>query len=124
MKKQMMRYLIVGGGAVCIDYLSYFAMMRFLSTPPAYSKGISYVLGAIFAFFVNKRWTFESDVPTHKAFGKFAILYLSTFTANVAINGMVLWLMTSKNLAFFFATATSIILNYIGQKFWVFRRQS
>lgn len=124
MNRQVIRYLIVGGGAVCIDYLSYFAMMRFISAPPSYAKGISYIFGAIFAFIMNKVWTFESDVPTHKAFGKFTVLYLSTFSANVAINGLVLWLLASKNLAFILATSTSIVLNYIGQKFWVFRRQS
>lgn len=119
--KQIIRYLFVGGGAVFIDYISYFALMRFVSIQPSISKGASYILGALFAFIMNKIWTFESDEPTHKALGKFTALYLSTFLANVSINSAVLWMLGGKQIAFVLATATSIVLNYIGQKFWVFR---
>lgn len=119
--KQIIRYLFVGGGAVFIDYISYFALMRFVAVQPSIAKGASYIMGALFAFIMNKIWTFESDEPTHKAFGKFAALYFSTFLANVSINSAILWIFGGKQIAFILATATSIVLNYIGQKFWVFR---
>lgn len=122
--RELIRYCCVGFGAVVIDYLSYIFMMDLFMLNASFSKGVSYILGALFAFTLNKIWTFKTDVPTHKAFGRFSVLYLSTFTANVVINATLLWLGLWVTIAFTAATATSIVLNYVGQKFWVFRGQS
>jgi len=120
-KHELVRYFCVGGGAVFIDFITYMAMIGPLNLNQSLSKGISYVLGALFAFAINKLWTFDSNRKTHEAFLRFAVLYATTFTLNVCINAFTLWLGFIAVIGFVLATATSILLNYIGQKFWVFK---
>lgn len=122
-KMEIVKYLFAGGGAVIIDLLVYMLLVKVLGWNHSLSKGTSYVAGAIFAFIVNKYWTFESNVPINRAFFKFSMLYASTFSANVAIHALFMWLWSIDLVAFGIATFTSIVLNYIGQKFWVFKEQ-
>ena len=120
-KHEGVRYVLVGGGAVLIDFLAYMLMGEHLGMNQSFSKGVSYILGALFAFAINKLWTFESTRKTHEAFMRFVLLYASTFTANVMINAAFLWIGFVSIVGFTFATVTSVVLNYIGQKFWVFK---
>jgi len=120
--KEMLRFLVSGGLAVITDLVSYYLLIETLSTDSA--KAISFVLGSIVAFFMNKIWTFESNSQTSTAILQFATLYTATFFANVAVNHLILQYAFNVTLiAFLFATATSTILNFLGMKFWVFKKQ-
>jgi putative flippase GtrA len=121
---EIVKYVCVGGGAVLIDFISYMIMIERLDMNHSVSKGISYILGALFAFAINKLWTFESKRKTHEAFIRFALLYASTFTANVLINATFLWIGFVPVIGFAFATVTSVVLNYVGQKYWVFKGEN
>ena len=121
LKLEIFRYLVVGGGAVFIDFLSHMTMVHAFQIHISVSKAISYILGAFFAFLMNRIWTFQSDQRIHKSLVKFSILYASTFCANVVMNAFAVLIGMPVIIAFAIATATSIVLNYIGQKFWVFR---
>ncbi len=118
---EIVKYICVGGGAVLIDFIAYMIMIERLGMNHSVSKGISYILGALFAFVINKLWTFESKRKTHEAFIRFVLLYAATFTANVLINATFLWIGFVPVIGFAFATVTSVVLNYVGQKYWVFK---
>jgi putative flippase GtrA len=120
LKREMARFLVAGFCAVGTDVGSYFLILKAL--PHDYSKGISFLLGTIVAYFINKNWTFEKKTKAYEEMGKFAILYLSTLGANVLVNRIVLNLFQSTFLAFLLATGVSTVLNFIGQKCWVFKR--
>lgn len=115
-----LKYLSVGIGAVAIDFIGY---MILLNINPSVAKAISYVLGACFAFLANKFWTFQSKNAVQREVWKFVLLYILTFASNVGINAVFLSLSAHKIIGFTFATGFSIIVNYIGQKFWVFKGQ-
>ncbi len=118
---EIIRYVLVGGGAVFIDFITYMIMVETLGMNQSLSKGISYILGALFAFMANKLWTFDTTRKTHEAFMRFGLLYASTFAANVFIHAIFLGLGFLPIVGFGFATITSVVLNYVGQKFWVFK---
>ena len=120
LKREMSRFLVAGFCAVGTDMGSYFLLLKVL--PHDYSKGISFLLGTIIAYFINKYWTFEKKTKSYGELGKFAALYLSTLGANVLVNRIVLNLFQRTLLAFLLATGVSTILNFIGQKWWVFKR--
>ena len=120
LKREMSRFLVAGFCAVGTDMGSYFLLLKVL--PHDYSKGISLLLGTIVAYFINKYWTFEKKTNSSGEMGKFALLYLSTFGANVLVNRIVLNLFQSTLYAFLMATGVSTVLNFIGQKWWVFKR--
>lgn len=118
-RTQLLRFLVVGCSAVLTDFLSYTLLLHFLTHAPA--KTLAFIAGTIIAYVLNKYWTFEKPGHNHSELGRFIMLYTSTLGANVAVNATVLFLFpTAVLFAFLCATGTSTILNFIGQKWWVF----
>jgi putative flippase GtrA len=121
LKKQISRFLVTGSLAVLTDTIVYYLLIFIVSTIVA--KGISFVSGTILAYVLNKRWTFNHNQRGVGSAIKFSVLYLSTLGANICVNELVLsQLNETYILAFLAATGTSTVLNFIGQKWWVFRK--
>lgn len=121
-KKEIFRFLIGGGSGVLTDYICYCILIEmgiFLSI----SKGISYILGAIVGFIINKLWTFQSKQFQISEIRKYVILYICSAIINMIINKGTLWLFSSSWFAFLCATGTSTIINFLGQKFFVFSKE-
>jgi putative flippase GtrA len=119
-QKQLLRFLVVGCSAVATDFVSYTLLLHLLAHVPA--KTLSFIAGTIIAYILNKYWTFEKPGTNHTELSRFVILYTSTLVANVAVNAAILILLPAAILfAFLCATGTSTILNFIGQKWWVFK---
>lgn len=121
-KKEILRFLVGGGSAVITDYFFYHLLMRF-GIALSISKGISYILGAIIGFVINKLWTFESKQFQMNEIGKYTILYICSAIANMFINAIIIWIFSSAFFAFLCATGTSTIMNFLGQKFFVFSKE-
>lgn len=119
-KKELKRFIVAGFSAVATDLISYYLLLNILTHSPA--KGISFILGTIVAYFINKYWTFEKTQRCYKEIGRFATLYATTLTVNVVVNKISLVLFpTWVFFAFLAATGVSTVLNFIGQKWWVFK---
>ena len=118
-QKQMKRFLVAGISAVSVDLATYYLLLGFLA--PAIAKTISFIVGTIVAFIINKHWTFEKHERSYKEVVKFVLLYVSTLFANVTTNEIVLNQFHIVFLGFLVATSVSTVLNFIGQKWWVFR---
>ncbi|WP_425548592.1 GtrA family protein [Allohahella marinimesophila] len=100
--------------------LGYFLLSLYIDYNVA--KGISFCLGSIVAYVLNNIWTFKVTKFTHVNVMKFSLLYITTFLFNVAINALVFLAFEIKFLAFLFATGVSAVLNYVGLKYWVFKK--
>lgn len=123
-KKQMLRFLVAGCGAVGTDTTVYFLLVNNFLNYIGYdwSKFISFLSGTFVAFVINKYWTFESKRKSIFEAIAFLVLYLTTLGLNVSVNHLVLNISNNTAvLAFLVATITSTIANFLGQKFWVFR---
>ncbi|MEA2020026.1 MAG: GtrA family protein [Campylobacterota bacterium] len=118
-KKELKRFLVAGLSAVGTDLVTYYILLSFLSHDIA--KAISFLLGTIVAFVINKYWTFEKQEKSYKEIFQFGILYSATLGANVLTNKIVLNNTEIVFVAFLIATGVSTVLNFIGQKFWVFK---
>ncbi len=121
LRKQLTRFLVAGLTAVGTDFGFYFLLINFMAKSPA--KAISFIIGTVAAYLINKFWTFEKSRYSSWEIVKFIILYASTLMANVGVNKLVLLVLPGfVFLGFLMATGTSTVLNFIGQKWWVFRR--
>lgn len=118
-KKELKRFLIAGFSAVGTDLIAYYMLLNYFQH--SISKAISFLLGTIVAFVVNKYWTFEKKEKSFKEIWQFGALYMFTLGANVLVNKVVLDFTAIVFLAFLVATGVSTILNFLGQKFWVFK---
>lgn len=118
-KKELKKFLVAGVSAVGTDLAAYYILLNFFI--PGISKAISFLLGTVVAYVINKYWTFEKHENSFKEIVMFGILYSCTLGINVLTNKIVLDSTSIVFLAFLVATCMSTVLNFIGQKFWVFK---
>jgi putative flippase GtrA len=119
--QEILRYLFVGGCAVLIDAGGYVVLSGPLALSPSWAKRLSFMAGAIWAFFANKFFTFKQPARKWDEPFVFAAVYAAGFLANSAVHDLVFHFTARKTAAFFAATAVSTVLNFLGQKFLVFR---
>ena len=124
-RRQIRRFLVVGSLTVLVDLVSYrLCLETGLRVPLA--KTIGFLTGTIFAYFVNRFWTFQSQ-RSHVALFKFLLLYLTTLLTNVGVNQIVFEAVPSGErgqlFAFVVATSVSATLNFLGMKYIVFREK-
>jgi putative flippase GtrA len=121
-RKELMCYITIGIFAVLIDYISYLFFINIFSIDFSNSKRLSYLTGAIFSFILNKRITFKYKEKNISAPILFSILYFSSFILNSFTHDVLLNYFPG-NYPFIIATIASVILNYVGQKFIVFKKK-
>ena len=119
-KKEILKFLVGGGTAVIIDFLTYKIFM-ILGIERTVAKTLSFICGSIVGFIINKYWTFKSSKFEIKEILKYIVLYIVTAFINSQVNKYILLLFESEMFAFLCATGVSTILNFLGQKFLIFR---
>ena len=133
-KKEISRFIVSGICAVATDMIFYYILSNFIDISIA--KGTSFLIGTITAYLMNKYYTFEKKEKSLTEVIKFLCLYLVSLCANIGVNKLsfvifpVLFKYISfldnyqmiKLFAFLAATGTSTIINFLGQKFWVFKK--
>ncbi len=117
---ELLKFCVGGGSAVVVDFIVYMLLKKHIDL--SISKAISFVAGAIVGFIINKLWTFESKQFKSGEVIKYIILYACSATANTLVNKGVLAIVDWAIFAFLCATGTSTIMNFLGQKFFVFKK--
>lgn len=133
---QFVRFAIVGVINTGVD----FAVLNLLAWATGVTSGawvfainsISVFVAMINSYFLNKYWTFR-DKDKEKQGTEF-LQFVLVSIVGVVINGGIVYLVTSfvepwlgvspqiwLNAAKVVATALSLIWNFIGYKFWVFK---
>lgn len=122
---ELLRFLPVGAAAVLIDFIVY-ALLTAAGMPTASAKGLSFIAGAVFAFYGNRRFTFRRGAGGARGVLAFCAVYAFSFVLNVAVNQFVLVALGNSRplalgLAWFTATGCSAAANFVGMKLLVFR---
>lgn len=119
--KEIARFVLVGVMSVATDAFFYFLLLPFWG--PTASKAGSFVCGSVVAFTLNKYWTFKNEDRVIHGLFRFIVLYSTTLLANSLANHLVLYVLPGYfKIGFLTATGVSTILNFIGLKFWVFKK--
>jgi putative flippase GtrA len=109
-----------------IDFLVYRFLHVNVGQSLSAAKTIGFVAGAGFSYWANGRFTFTHNAPHQTALWRFVLLYAVTLGLNVVVNNAAIGLLAPMAiafaLAFLFATVASTIANYLGMKFFVFKR--
>lgn len=126
---EILRFLLVGATTVLIDFVVY-RLIMFAGIATGAAKAMGFLTGTVFAYFVNRLWTFgatEQSGGLLQVF-RFTAVYGGSLVANVAVNGVILGLAGRSEfvlaVAFVLATGVSATLNFVGMKFFVFRLAS
>ena len=120
-KKEILKFLVGGGTAVIIDFLTYKIFM-ILGIERTIAKTLSFICGSIVGFIINKYWTFKSSKFEIKEILKYIVLYIVTAFINSQVNKYILLLFESEMFALLCETVDSTILNFLGQKFLIFKK--
>jgi putative flippase GtrA len=136
--KQAAKFVIVGGINTGIDFLV-LNILIYLTGITAGAElfvlnSISFSIAVINSYFMNKYWTFQDKTQTKQEPIKFS-RFLAISVVGVVINGLVLTGITTSisplfglsavlwaNFAKLAATGVSLIWNFIGYKFFVFKK--
>ena len=118
------RFLVVGLCSVSIDFIFYYLFIYFDIFDPNNAKRLSFVTGAIFAFFANRSYVFRVSEKKVSQFILFCLLYLCSFIMNSLMHDYVYLITQITLISFFMATAVSTITNFLGQKFIIFRNKN
>ena len=119
--KQIGRFCACASIATLTDGVSYYLLLYVL--PYSAAKGISFLLCATVAFYLHKRFTFKQQSIDLGTVRRFSLLYSSTFIINVGCNKIALiWMPTFTLACFAIAAVMTMTCNFIGQKFFVFRK--
>jgi putative flippase GtrA len=124
---ELKKFLAVGMVAVCLDWGIYLALTNFFGVGAVPSKGLSYVIGTIFAFVANGRLVFQSDLAPVN-FLRHLLLYTISLLANTLVFAFL-----KSNFSFdspmilgaalLAATFVSTVINFMGMRFWVFKNK-
>lgn len=118
--KELLRFLVGGSSAVLVDFATYRMLVHF-GMDMSVSKAISYIAGAMVGFVINKFWTFECKQLSVIEILRYILLYACSALANTAVNAIVMWVTSITVFSFLCATGVSTIMNFLGQKFYVFK---
>ena len=120
---QLIKFVIIGITVVLIDYIFYLKLLDIFHDY-IISKGLSFILGSMFSYLLNRLWTFNNSQHSSIRLFKFILLYISTLLINVLTNYS--FLLFFENFAFkvyisfLIATIISASINYLVMKYYIF----
>lgn len=120
--KKVLKFALVGLAGTVFDFLAFYSCLL-LGLEPIFSRGVGYLVGTLWAFFLNRSWVFNSSSGWTKI-APFSITYL--FSGSVAVFIQTLGPNQSEPIGLVLSTyATSVLvaasLNYFSLRYLVFR---
>lgn len=140
------KFGIVGGLSFFLDLSVYYGLSQFI--PTYIAKSVAIVLATILNYQLNKAWTWGQKDRNNERFMKYIMLYALSGTMNVLSNEFFLMILPNAELvlhvdfpqetlnfpifavkidkffAVIFATLVGMVVNFLGQKLWVFKEKS
>lgn len=118
--KSQVRFLVVGGSSTLLDFIIYMLLSSKLNI--TISKFFSMMISSIYAFLINKNWTFNNKNKTTFILAfKYALCVCINIFVNTTSNTLLFNITRNKIISFVIATSIAMVLNYTIQKRIVFR---
>lgn len=124
----LIRFLLVGVGNTLLSALIMFLLEGLGYWP---STAIAYVAGAVMSFFLNRSFTFHSEEAVGKSAVKFAVNVAVCYVVGYGLARLLIPVPQQPNAipAIWFERASKLLgmvlytgLNYLGQRFFAFRK--
>ncbi|MFA7208859.1 MAG: GtrA family protein [Parcubacteria group bacterium] len=138
--KQFAKFFVVGimntGVDLVILNILMFSTRQTEGIFYSFFKTLSFLAAVIFSYFINKHWTFQdkSDTDAHKKFYQFIGISIIGAFINVTVATLVVGIARPMigtdlisgqlwgNIGALSGTAVGLFWNFIGYKFWVFKK--
>ncbi|QQC42953.1 GtrA family protein [Corynebacterium urealyticum] len=126
----MFRFILTGGLSAIVDFGSTAIFTFLFGFSDTVAKTIGFILGTLTAYMINRRWTFNA-APSTKRFVITMITYALTFVVQVGLyKPLLIPLLESQTafsplvvrlISFVIAQGTATVLNFLIQRFVIFR---
>lgn len=125
---QLVRFILVGGVSAIVDLGTTVILKFVFGQSNEVAKAVGFVLGTLTAYFINRRWTFKATAST-KRFVTTMVTYLITFVVQTRLfHWSIPWFekldvneFWVTVFAFVLAQGVATIINFLIQKFLIFR---
>lgn len=119
--RTLLRFAMSGCLSTGVDLVVYL-LLGHMGMPWEPAKFISVFLSASVSFFINRKWTFHfQDRTNWKLIVRYVIAQLGNMAANTAGNAVALRVAGNVYVAFVVATGCGFAVNFILQRYFVFR---
>lgn len=135
LNREVIAYVVAGVLTTAVDYVVFFLINEALKAAgcdvtesASVAQGVSWFSAVLFAFFVNRRYVFQS---TEKEPGK-VFREMGSFFAARIISGLVvfalMWLLVDKGhmneyIAKVLTSLFNLVFNYVASKLFIFRKK-
>ena len=117
---KVIRFVLVGGCSTLIDFIIYIFLSVKINITVA--KAISMVCSSAFSYIANKNFTFSNREKTSIFYLiRFYVVFGANLITNIGMNRWIYMVSSNKVIAFGVATFCGMTVNYLGQRFIVFR---
>ena len=124
MQKELKFFIFIGLSTVFIDFFFYNFFISATILSINFAKSISFLMGTIFSYFMNRSFTFSENIYKQGSAYRFVAIYSFSFVLNVFSNALLYEVFSSIYFAYIIATGLSAASNFIGMKFYVFKMRT
>ncbi len=121
LKKQVARFLIVGGTSTIFSYSIFLICLHSFGFHYLLANATAFIFGVAYAYPLNKIWTFDSHASRH--FHLYLMVYLCSLgISSITLRTLVDFIGIIPEIANLVAIAITTCTNFLGIKFWVFKK--
>ena len=117
---QFIKYCFSGFIGTLVDYIVYIFLLN-IGVSISVSKIASFIIGNFSSFTLNKYFIFMKKRWHVLEIKKYIILTAIVLVTNVTVNSTMIFLTNNIDISFLCALTAHLIVNFVGQKIWVFR---
>ena len=121
--RSLVLFSLVGLANTLIDYLVFFLLYHWFHDYYQAVQVVSYSCGMVNSYLLNKYWTFQKkNVPGRAEILKFIMVNaLALSVASISLYVVSQNFSSNMFICKTIATGMSLVVNYVGSKFWVFK---
>lgn len=123
MLAQFIKFAIVGVLNTAIHYGVFYALYSFAGLYHLIASGAGFCAAVAHSYFLNKFWTFKRrGSRIHEEFGKFFLVSILSLCVNLTGMAVLVELLAvHPPLAQLVTIGITLVVNFLGNRFWTFR---